>query len=124
MSANARVTKQQEPKLPTLDDVAKGLISLDDYEVAHGDDIPELRAEDFARARPMKEMFPEIIEAFARMRGERGSQRAPVKERVGLRLDANVVEHFRSSGSGWQSRVNEILKQHVAVHENTKGKFK
>jgi uncharacterized protein (DUF4415 family) len=117
MSANVRVTKQQEPSLPTLDDVAKGLISLDDYEVARGEDIPELTAEDFARARPMKEIFPDIINAFERMRGMRGPQRAPVKERVGLRLDADVVEHFRSTGSGWQARVNEILKQHVAGND-------
>jgi uncharacterized protein (DUF4415 family) len=120
MSANARVTKQQERRLPTLDDVAKGLISLDDYEVAHGEDIPELTAEDFARARPMKEMFPEIIEAFERMRGERGPQKAPVKERIGLRLDTEIVEHFRSTGSGWQSRINDILKTHIA----TRGKPK
>ncbi len=123
MSANARFTKQPEVNLATLDDVAKGLISLDDYEIAHGEDIPELTVEDFARARPMKEMFPEIVEAFARMRGMRGLQSAPVKERVGLRLDASIVEHFRSTGSGWQGRVNEILKRHVAVQENTKGKM-
>ncbi len=120
MSANAKVTKQQEARLPTLDDVAKGLVSLDDYEVAHSEDIPELTAEDFARARPTKEMFPDIIKAFERMRGKRGPQKSPVKERVGLRLDADVVEHFRATGSGWQARVNEILKQHVAGKDKQK----
>lgn len=124
MSANVKATKQQEPSLPTLEDVSKGLISLDDYEVAHGEDIPELTAEDFARTRPMKEMFPDIINAFERMRGMRGPQKSPVKERVGLRLDADIVEHFRSTGSGWQARVNEILKQHVAAHDHTKGNVK
>jgi uncharacterized protein (DUF4415 family) len=87
-------------------------------------EVRELTEEDFEHFRPSSEAIPELIEAFARMRGMRGSQRTPVKERVGLRLDANVVEHFRSSGSGWQSRVNEILKQHVAVQENTKGNVK
>ena len=113
MNANARLIKQQKVSLPTLDDLAKGLISLDDYEIAHGEDVPELTAKDFARARAMKEMFPEIIEAFARMRGMRGAQKAPPKERIGLRLDADVVAHFRATGAGWQARVNDILKQHM-----------
>jgi uncharacterized protein (DUF4415 family) len=54
------------------------------------------------------------------MRGQRGQQKSPLKERVGLRLDADVVEHFRSTGSGWQSHVNEILKQHIAEQGNQK----
>ena len=120
MNANARLIKQQKVSLPTLDDLANGLISLDDYEIAHGEDVPELTAEDFARARPMKEMFPEIVEAFARMRGERGLQKSPVKERVGLRLDSQVVAHFRATGAGWQSRINDILASHIAAQGKQK----
>lgn len=111
MSANAKNTKRSG--LPTLDDVAAGRISLDDYEIAHGEDIPEWTEEDFARARPMGEMFPEIVEAFERMRGQRGPQKAPTKERVGLRLDRHVVEHFRRTGPGWQSRINDVLAKYV-----------
>ena len=121
MIANARATKlQQKTSLPTLDDVAAGRVSLDDYEIAHGDDIPEWTEEDFARARPMKEMFPDIVEAFERMRGERGPQKSPVKERVGLRLDADILAHFRQTGAGWQSRINDILHKHIAAQsQNT-----
>jgi len=113
MTANARSTKQRAHALPTLEDVSAGRISLDQYEVAHGEDVPELTAEDFAAARPMAEMFPEIVESFARMRGERGPQKSPVKERVGLRLDRRVLDHFRASGPGWQTRINEVLAAHV-----------
>lgn len=84
-------------------------------------EVRELTEEDFKHFRPSTESIPDIIKAFERMRGQRGPQKAPIKERVGLRLDADVVEHFRSTGSGWQARVNEILKQHVAAHDNTKG---
>lgn len=76
-------------------------------------EVRELTAEDFAAARPMAEMFPEIVEAFARMRGERGPQKSPVKERVGLRLDRRVLDHFRATGPGWQTRINEVLSEHV-----------
>lgn len=76
-------------------------------------EVRELTAEDFAAARPMREMFPEIVEAFVRMRGERGRQKAPVKERVGLRLDKTVLDHFRAAGPGWQTRINAVLADHV-----------
>jgi uncharacterized protein (DUF4415 family) len=86
---------------------------LDEYEIAHGEDIPEWTDEDFARARPTREMFPEIVETFEKMRGQRGLQKAPTKERVGLRLDRDVVAHFRATGPGWQGRINEVLAKHV-----------
>jgi uncharacterized protein (DUF4415 family) len=104
--------KRPAGRLPTLGDVAKGLISLDDYEIAHGEDIPEWSEGDFAQAKPLSAV-PVLREFYERMRGERGPQKAPVKERVGLRLDADVVAHFRATGPGWQSRMNEVLKKHV-----------
>lgn len=110
MTASERNTK---PQLPTLRDVDSGKVTLDEYEVAHGEDIPELTEEIVARARPMHDAFPEIVEAFERMRGQRGPQKAPLKERVGLRLDPDVVEHFRKTGPGWQRRINEVLCEHV-----------
>jgi uncharacterized protein (DUF4415 family) len=111
MTANAKSTRNADGRrkpLPTLDDVDKGLVTLDDYEVAHRQDVPELTETDFASARPIAD-FPELQAMFDRARGQRGPQKAPVKERVGLRLDKEVVEHFRKSGPGWQSRINEVL---------------
>lgn len=32
---------------------------------------------------------------------------------VSIRLDPKVVEHFKSTGKGWQSRINELLVEHV-----------
>lgn len=110
MTANARNIR---PRLPTLQDVDSGKVTLDEYEIAHGEDIPELTEAVLAHARPMREMFPEIVEAFERMRGRRGPQKAPTKERVGLRLDPEVVAHFRATGPGWQSRINDVLAKHV-----------
>ncbi len=113
MNANAKSISNPEVKLPTLDDVEAGRISLDDYEIAHGEDIPEWTEESFEAARRFAIEHPEIIEFMRRARGERGPQVAPVKQRVGLRLDAEVVTHFRASGRGWQGRINDILKQHL-----------
>ena len=33
------------------------------------------------------------------------------KQAVNIRLDADLLEHFRATGPGWQSRVNEALRK-------------
>jgi uncharacterized protein (DUF4415 family) len=33
---------------------------------------------------------------------------------ITLRLDPEVVAHFRASGRGWQSCINAVLKRHAA----------
>ena len=51
-----------------------------------------------------------IVEAYRRTRGK---QKAPVKEQITIRLDADVVAHFRDEGRGWQTRLNATLRQAV-----------
>jgi uncharacterized protein (DUF4415 family) len=36
------------------------------------------------------------------------------KEAVKLRLSQDVLEHFRSGGPGWQTRINTTLERAVA----------
>lgn len=111
MSASAKDTKRVRTP-GTLEGIRPGE-SLDDFEKRVGDDIPEATAEDFARARPMRKMFPEIVEVFERARGQRGPQKTPTKERVALRLDRDIVDHFRHGGPGWQTRINDALAEIV-----------
>lgn len=33
------------------------------------------------------------------------------KKLVSLRIDGDVLDRFRASGPGWQSRINDILRQ-------------
>jgi uncharacterized protein (DUF4415 family) len=37
------------------------------------------------------------------------------KEQVTLRLDAEVLEHFREGGAGWQTRINSALRKIARV---------
>ena len=76
-------------------------------------DTLELDDEWFAKARPASETHPHIVERYRRRRGK---QRTPTKEHVSIRLDADLVAHFRASGPGWQSRLNDILRQAVFGH--------
>jgi len=79
--------------------------------VVFDDDNPEWTGEDFARARPAGEALP--AEALAAFRRFRGPQKAPTKQQVTLRLDRDVLDRFRATGPGWQSRINEALKKAV-----------
>ena len=39
------------------------------------------------------------------------------KKPVTLRLDTDVLEWFRSTGKGYQTRINAILKSYVKAHK-------
>ena len=73
---------------------------LEDY-----DEIPELTAEDFARGVWHKGGKP-------MPHGPRGRPKSKNPKRpVSLRLDPDVLAHFRRSGRGWQSRINTVLRK-------------
>ena len=37
------------------------------------------------------------------------------KKQVTLRLDADLIERFRATGKGWQSRINEALRKAAGI---------
>ncbi len=83
--------------------------------IAEDPDAPEMTDEDWARARPAIEVDPELVEWSRRRRGK---QKAPTKRLVSIRLDEDIVNHFRSGGPGWQTRLNDRLRRDVlAVRE-------
>jgi len=43
----------------------------------------------------------------------RGPQRAPTKVATTVRFDADVVDHFKAGGPGWQTRINDALKKAI-----------
>lgn len=64
---------------------------------------------------------PQAVDAFwdaasVRRRGERGPQKTPTKEKITVRLSPEVLDYFRSSGAGWQSRLDQALKEYVQEH--------
>jgi uncharacterized protein (DUF4415 family) len=72
-------------------------------------EVRELTAADFRAMKPL-DSFPELAELI-RGRGKRGPQKTPTKQQVTLRLDRDVVERFRATGTGWQKRMNEALRK-------------
>jgi uncharacterized protein (DUF4415 family) len=78
-------------------------------------DTFEASDEEFANAKPAKDLLPTGVyqEVLKRRRGQRGSQKAALKEQVTLRLDAQILAHYRSTGKKWQSRLNEDLRRTI-----------
>lgn len=48
--------------------------------------------------------------------GSRGPQKAPTKKSIAIRLSQDVVENFKSTGAGWQSRIDEALRTYLKEH--------
>ena len=46
-------------------------------------------------------------------RGKRGPQKSPTKKLVSLRLSPEVVDHFKSTGPGWQTRIDRTLLKSI-----------
>jgi uncharacterized protein (DUF4415 family) len=79
---------------------------------SHGE-VRELTAKDMTRFKPAAEVLPPSLR---KKLGVRGPQKAPTKERVTIRLSREVVERFRESGSGWQTRVDTALRDWLKKH--------
>jgi uncharacterized protein (DUF4415 family) len=70
-----------------------------DHDWIDPDDAPDLSTPEWR----------EIIDATP---VSRGRPRIPhPKVSTTLRLDADIIEHFRRDGPGWQSRINEALRE-------------
>jgi len=80
----------------------------------HGE-VRELTADDLKKFRPASKVLPAQLQQKIGMR-RRGPQKTPTKERITIRLSPSVVERFRATGPGWQSRVDDALRQWLDTH--------
>ena len=89
-------------------------MAIDDPDLVDDEDNPEWTDEDFARARPFKEVLPEAYAAWKR----RGRPPAETpKVHIGFRLAADVVEGIRATGKGYNGRVERVLREALTKGE-------
>jgi uncharacterized protein (DUF4415 family) len=77
---------------------------------------PEWTREEMRHARPALEVIAEVLgpEAAAALRRGRGRPTKPDRKvNQTLRLDPDILEAYRLQGSGWQTRINEVLRAHM-----------
>lgn len=76
-------------------------------------EVRELTAADLKSFRRGAEVLPASLR---RKVGVRGPQKAPTKERISIRLSQEVVQRFRATGAGWQTRVDAALRDWLKAH--------
>lgn len=77
--------------------------------IASDPDAPEATDEQLAQAKPFSEAFPALADAMRKNVGGRPKSDNP-KVAVSLRLDQEIVARFKASGPGWQTRINDALR--------------
>jgi uncharacterized protein (DUF4415 family) len=73
---------------------------------------PEWTAATFARARPARDVLPELLpaEAAERLLRPRGRPKsANPRTLIALRLPPETLAAWKASGPGWQTRMAELL---------------
>ncbi|MFO1303178.1 MAG: BrnA antitoxin family protein [Burkholderiales bacterium] len=77
------------------------------------DENPAWTDKDLARAAPFTRLPDELQEKLASVR-RRGPQKSPTKVRTAIRLSRDVLAHFKAGGRGWQTRIDETLREVMA----------
>ncbi len=78
-------------------------------------EVGDLSEVDPALFRPAHEVLPQALQETLGMR-RRGPQKSPTKVATTIRLSPEVVDFFRGTGEGWQSRMDGVLREYVAQH--------
>lgn len=78
-------------------------------------EVRELTAVDLRVFKPASEVLPLALQKTLGMR-PRGPQKAPTKVSTTIRLSNEVVQAFRATGDGWQTRVDAALKDWLKTH--------
>lgn len=72
------------------------------------DDAPELDDDFFSQA--------DVYQGEKLIRKGRPLSSQP-KQSTTIRLDADVLQAFKASGKGWQTRINDALKEWLIMHQ-------
>jgi len=76
-------------------------------------EVRELTAEDLSTFKSAKEVLPSSLQ---KKLGVRGPQKSPKKIATTIRLSPDVLETFKATGNGWQTRINTSLRQFILEH--------
>jgi uncharacterized protein (DUF4415 family) len=83
--------------------------------IAADTDTFEPSDKEFEQAKPAEDVLPpDLYDALIkRRRGQRGPQNAPLKVHITLRVDPDILAHYKATGQGWQGRMNNALRRAI-----------
>jgi len=87
---------------------------MQDDEIVFDADSPRTQPGDWDDA--IVSHSPGELRAKLAERRTRGPNKRPTKEQVAIRLSPEVLAYFRASGNGWQTRMDEALREYVKEH--------
>ena len=79
-------------------------------------DNPEWTVAEIKKARPALDVVSEVFgkRVSAELRRGRGRpSKADRKINQTIRIDPDVLAAYRRQGKGWQTRINEVLREHM-----------
>lgn len=75
---------------------------------------------ELSRFKPAAQVLPPDLYAglleMNRRAGVRGPQKSPTKQATTIRLSPEVMDAFKATGSGWQTRIDDALKDWLRTH--------
>ena len=77
-------------------------------------DTWEATEKEFSQMRTAAEVLPEVVENYRKNRGRPFKENPKIQ--LSLRLSPETVNYFRSTGKGWQTKIDEVLKEYVIAH--------
>jgi len=80
----------------------------------HGE-VKTLSKEDLRRFKPSHEVLPHELQQTLGVR-PRGPQKAPTKVATTIRLSPDVMNAFKATGAGWQTRIDGALRDWLRDH--------
>jgi len=92
----------------------------DDRASRPDEDNPEWTREEMRRARPALEMVKEVFGPTAAASLKRGRGRPEKPDRkvnLTLRIDPDVLAAYKQEGKGWQTRINQVLREHMPARQ-------
>lgn len=84
-------------------------------------DVRPLTDGELSEFRPAAEILPQLLgkRRAESLMSRRGRPALPADERkvsVSMRYDRDLIEAFKATGHGWQTRMNEVLRAYAKSH--------
>lgn len=68
------------------------------------------------KAVVVREGGPKAVHEALKAKRDRGPQNTPIKQLISIRLSPEVVDYFKSTGKGWQTRMDKVLLDYIKTH--------
>ena len=75
----------------------------------------DVNRQGFTETKSTPEVGPQEVAGMPRTRGK---QKEPRKQDIHIRLDNEIIEHFKRDGRGWQTRINDSLRRVIEVERS------